>query len=83
MINNTLTCYVCKKEIKNEKDCISIGKDLVTQKELHRHPKCKPGLPNMKVRKKWTINPKTKIKQSDKIYNRKKAKQQFRKDLKE
>jgi len=35
------------------------------------------------IRKTWAINPKTRVKKSDKIYNRQKAKQEFRKMLKE
>ena len=35
-----------------------------------------------KIRKFWKRNPKTKIKKSNKIYNRNKAKQQLRKRLK-
>jgi len=35
------------------------------------------------IRKVWLINPKTRIKKSGKIYNRQKAKQEFRKMLKE
>ena len=35
-----------------------------------------------KIRQVWEINPKTKVKASKKKYNRKKAKQQFQKELK-
>ena len=36
-----------------------------------------------KTRRVWRINPKTRIKKSDKIYNRKKTKRKLRKRLKE
>jgi len=36
-----------------------------------------------KIRKFWKINPKTRIKKNRKIYNRAKAKQEFRRRLKE
>jgi len=35
------------------------------------------------IRKTWAINPKTRVKKSAKIYNRQKAKQEFRKRLNE
>lgn len=42
------------------------------------------GKPQRKrIRKIWVINPKTRIKQSDKIYKRKREKEQFKKYLKE
>ncbi len=37
----------------------------------------------LSIRKHWKINPLTHIKESDKIYNRKKAKRKVRKELKE
>jgi len=36
-----------------------------------------------KIRKVWLINPKTRVKPNKKIYNRGKAKEEFRKMLKE
>ena len=35
------------------------------------------------IRQTWTINPKTRIKKSNKKYNRAKAKRNFRKELKD
>jgi len=37
----------------------------------------------LKIRKIWTINPHTRIKESDKKYNRKRAKRKLRKQLEE
>lgn len=46
-------CYVCKKECRGNigETYYSIGKDKINKEELYRHVKCKPGLPNMKIRK--------------------------------
>ena len=37
----------------------------------------------VKVRKKWVINPKTRVKESKKVYSRKRTKSRFKKELKE
>ena len=37
-------CIICKKDIKEDKPFIKIGKDK-TGTELFRHEKCYPGLP--------------------------------------
>ena len=34
-----------------------------------------------KIRKTWTINPRTRLKGNDKVYNRDKIKQKFRREL--
>ena len=36
-----------------------------------------------KIRKKWAINPKTRVKKSKKIYNRKKLKKELKEVIKE
>ena len=36
-----------------------------------------------KIRKKWVINPKTRIKKSKKVYNRKKIKKELKETIKE
>jgi len=38
--------------------------------------------PLPKVRRKWAINPKTRVKESEKTYKRAKLKQQLKKELK-
>jgi len=74
-------CYICKKEIKEREQYIDVGKDKEGN-DLKRHKKCYPGLPKcMKVRKSQTLEKRHHIKESDKIYNRDKAKQNFKKDL--
>ncbi|NQU95281.1 MAG: hypothetical protein HQ549_03490 [Candidatus Omnitrophica bacterium] len=36
----------------------------------------------VKIRKKWVINPRTRVKESKKIYSRKTSKKQLKKELK-
>lgn len=82
MHNNQLICYVCHEEIRQIEKATYIGKDLVTQKPIYRHRKCSPlGLPASKERQSWSINPKTKVKESSKIYNRNKEKRKIKKEL--
>jgi len=81
MQNNDILCYICHRVIKNREEASLVGKDIITGKEKYRHRTCSPhGLPS-RPRNQWKINPKTKIKESAKIYNRKKAKLRFKKDL--
>ena len=35
----------------------------------------------VKIRKKWVINPRTRVKESKKIYSRKRSKRRLKKDL--
>lgn len=74
-------CNVCKKQIKENEECIDIGYD----KEgnyLKRHKKCNPGLPKcFKPRKSQTLEKRHHIKESDKVYNRDKVKREFKKEL--
>lgn len=44
---------------------------------------CRRPFKKIAVRKKWHRKPQTQIKKSDKLYNRKKAKQKLKKELKE
>lgn len=77
---NKLICYICNCEI--DADNVSyVGKDL-NGKEKYRHRKCSSKLEHkpFDYRKVWKIKPVTKIKDSDKIYNRNKEKQKFKKE---
>ena len=56
----------------NKMDTIEIGASLPTLSELLG-----------KIRKLWQINPKSRIKKNKKKYNRKRAKQNLRKRIKE
>ena len=38
---------------------------------------------SIKIRKRWKINPKTKIKESKRVYRRKRQKQRFKKEIKD
>jgi len=79
-------CFICKKEIKDDlcdtDKVIYIGKDVIKDKKVYRHIKCMY-INIKKSRKTWLINPKTKVKSSDKIYDRNKEKEKFRKDINE
>jgi len=74
-------CNVCKKQIRESEECINIGYN----KEgnyLKRHKKCNPGLPKFcKVRKSQALEKRHHIKESDKVYNRDKAKKEFKKEI--
>lgn len=82
MISNDIFCYVCNQVIKNREEASYIGKDDITGKDKFRHRRnCSPHGLKSRPREQWYINPKTKIKKSDKIYDRNKDKANFRKEL--
>lgn len=82
---NILLCHICKKPIKEHKNnydkVVYVGKDIITGKKLYRHKRCKYDFKKVKERKFWKINPRTRIKESGKKYNRKKEKERFRKEM--
>lgn len=81
MQSNNLICYICKKIIENIEEASYIGKDITTGKEKYRHRKCSPKGLKTKSREQWYRNPKTQIKESDKIYDRNKEKRKLKKNL--
>jgi len=76
-----IICYVCKKVIKNREEASYVGKDDITGKPKYRHPKCSPHGLQSRPRQQWYRNPKTQVKDSDKIYDRNKEKRKFKKDV--
>lgn len=83
MQENNLICSICNKIIKSREEATYQGKDIITKKDKYRHRSCSPHGIIRKSRGHWQINPKTRVKESDKIYNRNKSKQKFLKEQKE
>ncbi len=82
MYNNEIYCSICNKIINDFDDVIFVGKDIITGKEIYKHIDCKEKI-KTKYRREWNRSPVTKIKYSDKLFDRRKDKQKFRKEMEE
>lgn len=52
MIEEIKICYICIKEIDEDKEYITLCKDPKTGKQLHRHKKCKDLTPLKPLKRK-------------------------------